>query len=449
MIDDRVSCGLSRDIGQRPSQLVKHRTKNPKEIDLLLSKPGKLHLRFALAIVARVMGDYDEVYAMQLKELLQPLAAINRQCAEFLSAHGLHFGSAADALNSKFRLGPRPTVEVVDQGHLFEIVLQDAMEWNWLFDDEGPRIFWTLRLNTKEALTLGNGKGHIVFVRQPEGLSLLSNDFSLPTVQKLGGTSRESIGETDKVVPIKMQAIAQIKACYEALLDSIKSGKIDLEKTRNIASFLAPVRTMKIQALPSSNGDIERLSILYYSLALFLDQVRMILADPTFSEKKVSEHLVHLAELMQSCHDQALKSWCHGLLECQRKFLQGESAWPTLTEAAEIDFLNLNDIMKMLNHLRVQVKGTSPRRNILATAEIMEIIRSKNRSMSFGRAMRKYASMIPLWHALGAGNPRTLRELGLQAKLTEKTAWKHISTLREWGALPANAYTHLGKTKAE
>jgi hypothetical protein len=442
--NDRIPNTPLGDLKDKPSNRII--INNAGEIEKLLSRTVKLRLRIALEIVARVMGDTEEISAIQLKELLEPLTETSNNFPEILSVLGLRFSSATTAFDSRFRLGPRPTVEIVENNTVYEVILQDAMTWNWTLDNEGPWIFWMLRLKTKEAKTFGNGKSQVIFVKQPKGSRLINKDFSPPTLKTLGKNSQESILRTDRIIPIKTQATVLMRSCYLELLKLIKNDNIDLEKTRTVDSFLVPVRTSKIGSLEASNSDVIFLKIIYYSLAIFLDQIRRILKDPKFKDCKASEHLVHLKELGLNCHNRKLSIWCNKFLHHQEKFLKCDSSiWPSSYEIISLEFLNLNEIMEALNQLRIRKKATSPARHILATADIIEIIRKNNPDISFGQVVRKYASMIEIWHVLKTCEPKTLKELGEKTNLTERTCWKHISKLREWGALPPDIYTRLSR----
>ena len=378
------------------SPCIRYKIRNAEEIDARLSQSSKLRLRLALAIVARVMGNLDEISAMQLKELINPLNATSNKFSGILSVLGLRFASAADQLDSRFRLGPRPTVEVAEDDIVYELLLQDAMTWNWTLDKEGPWIFWMVRFEPRDMTALG-GKSHVVFVKQPNDSQFLSKEFSPPTLRSLGNTSCESILSTDKVIPIRAQTTAQMKACYDKLLSLIKNGMIDLEKTRTIASFLAPIRTTKIRTIQTSGGNVEQLNALYYSLALFLDQVRMNLGDPKFKDSKMSEHLVRLRELGQASQDQAVKTWCGNLLDFQERLLLCDSTQERIPiDGVKIDFLSLSDLTDALNRLRMRTEGLAIARRALDTAEIMGIIRQNHPDLTFPKAMRKYASFAVL-----------------------------------------------------
>jgi len=441
-IDDRRPHNSSGNLSHN-----RYRIKNAREVNEILSPSAKLRLRFALAIVARVMGDHDQISAMQLKELIAPLGKTNDKFPALLSMLGLHFGSARYELDGSFRLGTRPVIEVKDNEGSYEIILQDAMTWNWHFDNEGPWIFWRLQLGRKEATALGMGNNQVIFVKHSDESRLISKDFTPPMLKGLGKNSLESILATDKTNPLKEQASDVMNACYTELLGLIRSKRIDLETTRIIGSFLAPVRTTKIMVLKSSNADIERLNILYYSLAIFLDHIRMILGDPTFRDLKMSEHWVRLRELMHSSQDETLTLWCRKFLDQQERFLQSESI--RSDEIVAFAFLSLNEMMDALNNLRSCVNAPHFGQNILDNVEILEIIHRNNSDMSLGKAMRKYGSMIEIWRVLNKKNPKTLKEVGQYADLTEKTAWKHISTLRKWGAIPSDLYTRLRRQGRE
>lgn len=400
-----------------------------------------------MEIVARVMGDYDEITPIELKELLEPLAKTNEKWGETLSMFGLRFASAMDPLDRRFRLGPRPTIDVADDRVLYEVLLQDAITWNWELDRDGPTIFWTLRLKQHEAATLRT-RSQLYFVKQADGSQLLSRDFSPPRLQRLGESSRESILATDKVNPIKTQAMVQMRACYERLVTDIGSRRIDLESVQTIGSFLSPVRTSKIEVLRSSNRDVERLTILYYSVAIFLDQIRISLGDPRFDKKKMGEHLVRLKELADRSNDYASKSWSEKFLKYHEKILTSDRpVWPSCTEVDKIDFLDLNEMAAALNNLRMARKAKSSPQDVLATAEIMEIIARNNPGISSAEAWGRYGAMIEIWCVLKRGKPETIEMLADAVGVRERTAWKHVKKLREWGAIPPDQYTHLARSK--